>query len=205
MPEGACCQKKRRQKRLLLIISTFALSFGISLLIDYFAYYYFATKAAEMITIYPDDTKIYDVYDCYIENGALTITSDNPRFTLRTDGSEFCRIFISFREPLAQDTTLEVFYVPVGEGFSKQDSKKIIIDTGANEATVMIPKAKYSDVRLEFKQNVIIEGIYIGNEKKDVLPFQHNLIRLAVFFSVIFIPLFSLILLKTSNSNSRKR
>lgn len=198
------------KKRILLIPAIFILAVGLAFIADRIAYQHFVAEPADMRPVFTDGSEAYEVIDCVISDGAVIVTGYDPRFSLHTENTAFSRIHIIFREPVGQDTALQVFYAPVDGFFSEPDSLRRTIAAGTKETTITVPETIYSNIRFDFEQNVVIEKISVGNKEDDALPYQCNFVRMVIIFAIVFIPLCVLILIKTyrksdsENKNERK-
>lgn len=189
----------RTKKRILLISVALVLALGCAVLADLviyrnFGYYYGDTDVQSVFT---DGSEAFALSGCEITDGVVIVTGIDPQFVISTNDAEFSRIRIIFREPVSQNTPLQMFYMPAGEGFSENSSVLRTITAGVSEEVITLPKAVYSNLRFDFEQNVTIDRILIGNEARIYEEYKPHFGRMGIIFGIIFVPLCIVIIVKT--------
>ncbi len=200
-----------RDKRILLISLFFILAVGCAFGADIVAYksfgYYYDVGIGEA-SIFADGTEAFGISGCNISDGLVTVTGPDPQFVLPSFNYEFSKVRIVFRQPVSKDTLLQVFFVPIGGSFSEKNSVYKTIAAGLTEVIITLPKAAYTNLRFDFEENVYLDNIYIEKEERVFVEYKPHLIRLAVVFIFVFIPLSILFLIKTCKKKkpeSKKR
>lgn len=184
-------------KRIVLLLAVLLFAAGCAYFADRAAYQKFQSYEAAMpvSTVYSNDADIVRISDCEVKDGVYTVTGADPQFVVDASGQEILGIRIMFNLPLLQDTFLQIFLAPVGEGFSEENSVSRTIAAGEKEAEFLIPQREYSAFRFDFEQNVRIDRIYAEKNQHLVLEDKPDIVRMVTVFSIIFLPLCVLILI----------
>ena len=151
-----------------------------------------------------DGSEAYDLNACEFKDGVMTVTGPDPHFTVSSFGQNFSRIRMVFREPLKQDTNLQLFYVSADGSLSEKNSTVRTIAAGKKQESIDIPEDVYASLRFDFEQDVAFEGIYAGEGGMAFLPYRFQPVRAAVIFCVVFTPLCIYILYKPKKGNELK-
>ena len=136
--------------------------------------------------IFTDGREAFRIGGCGIMDNQVIITGEDPQFVVSAYEEEVSSIHILFREPVAQDTDLQVYYAFPGGDFSEPDSVRLTIWSGSVDREIAVPWTNYSYFRFDFEQDVTLEGIYAEREKEITLAYQPHGVRIACFAAAVF-------------------
>ncbi len=187
----------KTKARILLVAADFILAVCCAWVADSAAYRFM------MKPIYTTGAEAYNISGCSFVDGVLTIIGEDPQFVVDLPGYTANRIQIRFGEPTKQETALQVFYASPGEWFSEERSVKTVIGAGSKEAVVEVPKVPYAHMRFDFEQGVFLRRINVFDNEAASFQAEARLLRSALVFAEVFVPLLILILVKTRKKAGR--
>ncbi len=186
--------------RLVCFFLILVIAVGCTAMMEMVAYRIDQEEYGFKSTVFSDGSEAYGIYGCELVDNTLIITGIDPQFVVNTFEQVFSKIRIIFREPVNQNTLIQLFFVPVGEGASEGNSLRKTIEAGTTQETIEIPKAAYTALRFDIEQSVTFDGIYIGEREWNLRPYQPDPIRIGIIFGIVFVPLSALVLFGKRNS-----
>lgn len=155
--------------------------------------------------VFTDGHEAFGEYGCEIIEKKVHITGPDPQFVVNAVSDPVSVIRILFSEPVTQDIYLQIFYAPVGGGFSEGDSIRTVIPSGSEEAVLSIQENAYAMLRFDFEQDVSLYAIYSGKGiRREDYGYRPNALRLVLLFVEVFIPLCALIFFVSRKSKQKE-
>ena len=178
-------------KRVLLILAALVLAAGCAFLADRIIFDNITEKSVttEEMCLLTDGSEAYDLNGCTLSNHIYTVTGEDPHFTVFSNNAEFTRVRIAFTITPKENVALQMYYAPVMEGFSEENSVSRSIAAGLKEEIITIPDNAYTCLRFDFEQDVIIEGIYVSASVAVETHYAPHPVRITVVLLAVFIPL----------------
>lgn len=178
------------RKRVFIIVLILIPSFFCAVLLDRVIDMVVTnTREADNRTvIFSNALDAYSVFDCTIDNNTVSVTGADPQFAIRATDDEISMIQIILRNPVAENTTFQLFYDTDGSGFSERNSLFKALSTDETEKTITLPKAVYRSFRFDFESTITIDKICTVKETLTKIESQVNMLRSGVIALVICIP-----------------
>ena len=153
-------------KKIILPVIALVVAVGCAFGADYLFYIAGDHTKTEVTgtAVFTDGREVLAASGCEIIDGEIYITDGDPNFALAAPEEKVSVVRMDFPFPLAQNTSVQLYYALPGEGFIEENSFHVVIPSGAQEYRIRIPSAVYAYFRLDPGRNMVLQGITAGNE-----------------------------------------
>lgn len=140
--------------------------------------------------------------NCKLENGQYTVTGKSPQIKIKAPEYPVGGIVLHLGSPLAENTTVRVYYTLAGEKKTNANSIKVTGYAGLSEIAVNIPADQYRFLRFRIMGDMAIDQITLSDEAtvQTHRPYSFRWLRILA----VFLPCALLICLYRYNDRFRR-
>lgn len=168
------------------LITAVIISVVLSVLINAAVFFAEEEDLKNGLKLFPSDKYSAETISCSIgDNGSYVVTGDDPKLIIKNVNTVTDHIELRIAESSSENIRVQLFYKTADSKYSEENSVVGYIGGNVIGIGMDIPKAEYSELRIDIDGNVTVESLTASAEA--VFSFNNILLTELVFLAVIAI------------------